>query len=57
MEWLNDKAEQINKPLASDSAEQTETVVSQLEKKKKVTIKKYVKSKDIFFNKLEVLSK
>ena len=55
MEWLNDKAEQINKPLTSDSAEQTEmlierleTVVSQLEKKKKVTILKYVKSKDIF---------
>lgn len=43
MEWLNDKAEQINKPLTSDSAEETErlverveSVISQLEKKKKV---------------------
>ena len=45
MEWLNDKAEQINKPLTSDSAEETErlverveSVISQLEKKKKVRI-------------------
>ena len=45
MEWLNDKAEQINKPLTSDSAEETErlverveSVISQLEKKKKVSI-------------------
>ena len=43
MEWLNDKSEQINKPLKSDSAEETEVlvervenVISQLEKKKKV---------------------
>lgn len=42
MEWLNDKSEQINKPLKSDSAEETEVlvervenVISQLEKKKK----------------------
>ena len=48
MEWLNDKSEQINKPLKSDSAEETEVlvervenVISQLEKKKKVTIFKY----------------
>ena len=45
MEWLNDKAEQINKPLTSDSAEETErlverveSVISQLEKKKKVSL-------------------
>ncbi len=45
MEWLNDKSEQINKPLTSDSAEETErlverveNVISQLEKKKKVRI-------------------
>lgn len=45
MEWLNDKSEQINKPLTSDSAEETErlverveNVISQLEKKKKVGI-------------------
>ena len=48
MEWLNDKSEQINKPLKSDSAEETEVlvervenVISQLEKKKKVKIFKY----------------
>ena len=48
MEWLNDKSEQINKPLKSDSAEETEVlvervenVISQLEKKKKVNFFKY----------------
>ena len=30
MEWLNDKAEQINKPLTSDSAEKTEMLVERI---------------------------
>ena len=44
MEWLNDKAELINKPLTTDNAEQTEILIErmdncigQLDKKKKVS--------------------
>ena len=49
MEWLNDKAELINKPLTTDNAEQTEILIErmdncigQLDKKKKVSVVQFL---------------